>query len=256
MESGFTTTLPEFSKALQDKVAMLGRAAPVVLKQEAGALARTLIKLSGPESIAKTKEAIEARARGVFGQNSREGFAIRGGKHGTGDVDWYDWKPTTLRGIAKEVDLRGRSADELYNLFKTYQSQRTAKGMIQAGQRGKQKILIWKKYVASMRAFAAMVKRVQSHIGRRQAGWLKAWRSVGSPSGTLGPVPQSVLKHEQGARGHYEDATSDQKTPSFTLVNTAKGASGLQPIIETAMRIRAKAIAADLLLYWKGVKKV
>lgn len=256
MESGFTTTLPQFSQALVRKVEMLGKAAPVVLKQEAGALARTLIKLSGPESAARTKESIESRARGVFGQNAREGFAIRGGKHGVGDVDWYDWKPTTLRGIAREVDMRGKSADDLYAIFKDYQTQRTRKGMIQAGQRGRQKILIWKKYVASVSAFKKMVKRVWDHIGRRQAGWLKSWRWAGSPNGTIGPVPQSVLKHEQGARGHYEDATQDQKNPSFTLVNTAKGASFLGPIVEIAMRIRAKAIASDLLLYWKGVKKI
>jgi hypothetical protein len=65
-----------------------------------------------------------------------------------------------------------------------------------------------------------------------------------------------VLKHEIGSRGSVIDNTADSKNPSFTLINTAVGASFLEPIVISAMKIRAKAIAADLLLYWKGVKKL
>lgn len=256
MDAGFETNFEQFNRNMARYCDELGMAGPEVVRKQAGLLARTLINLSGPKDIGKARDKIEAGVHKAFGQDSHDGAPQRGGKHGRDDVDWYSWDHQNLRGIARDVDVRDKSADDLYTLYNQLREVQTTKGMIVAGRRGKQTVKIWQKYVARISQLKKLIKRLKGHIGRRQAGWLPSWRVSGSPQGSQGPVSQQVLRHETGARGYYLDGLGIPNGPTFTLINTAAGASKLTPMVSSALRIRAKAMSDDLRLYIRGVKKV
>lgn len=256
MDAGFETNFGDFNRNMARYCDELGMAGPEVVRKQAGLLARTLIELSGPKSVSKAKEKIGAGVQRAFGSDSRDSGIETGGKHGSGDVHWYSWDEKNLRGIARDVDVRDKTSDDLYDLYNKLRGMQTSRGMLIAGKRGKQTIKIWQKYVAKKSQLAKLIRRLQGHIGRRQAGWLPAWRITGSPQGSAGPVGQKVLDHENGARGFYLDGLGIPNGPTFELVNTAVGSSKLNAIVSSALRIRAKAMADDLRLYIRGIKKV
>lgn len=258
MNAGFEDNFADFNRQMALRADTLGRAANIVLREQAGFLARTLIQISGPRNLSKSKNALEKNLHRLFGEFSIPIVRIpgAGGKHGNGDIYWYDSTSTSLYGIAEPVDKTRLDKDEVYDLYKELRGRPQKKGgMTVVGKRGKQTVKIWEKFTIAAAQMRALYARLASHFGRRQAGWIPAWRSLGSPSAGLGPVPKRVLDHEQGARGNFENGLGSKTHAFFTLINSAKGSSDLQGIVSNALKIRAKAMAADLKLYINGTKR-
>lgn len=249
--------LPQFNAAMARYVDELHMCGPVVVKQQAGLLARSLINLTPPKSAPKTKERIRSSVGGKFAilrsENPREFVQDQAGR---GDVSWYAFQPKGIFGVARDKDCRQMSDEELYQL--NLVTKVNKQGRLVAGKRGKQTVYIWKRFLTNPGAVSRLVKRIQEHVGRLKAGWVVGWRAGGAPAGGMNAVPGWVLKHETGARGYVVDGLGIANAPEFTMANYAVGASEekLGPIVSSAMRVRAKAMTADVLLYVKGVKKV
>lgn len=254
MESGIESNLAQWSEAMQKRISQLGLDAKTELEKQAGFLARELIDVSGPRSFSTASASIAKGVGTAFGQDGRDGFIVRGGKYGRGDVDWYSWDSENIRGIARDMDVRDKSEDELYALYKTLQGNQTRKGMLVVGRRGKQTVKIWQKFVVKKTVLKGLIKRIVGHLGRRQAGWLPAWRALGSPEGGGNPIPQRVLKHEAGARGYYLDELQTEDHPAFTLINNAVGSSKLADKVNRALKNRVAKMMVDLRLRIQGVK--
>ena len=262
MDVGFSHNLAHFNTQMARYVDELGMAAPVVVRQQAGLLARTLIQLTPPKSISVTRGKIQSRVEDTFDvlreSHWHSGEALlEGPKAGQGDVRWCAVTRKGIYGVAKDKDLTRASTNELYEAY--FANRRlTKEGRVIAGRRGKQTVYIWQKIATTRSQVDRLASRLKNHVGRLKAGWLPSWKEAGAPGGSMGAVPEYVMKHAGGARGYFVNGLGVQGCPTFTMANYAMGARErtLGKIMRDAMRVRAKAMAADILLYVKGVKKV
>jgi hypothetical protein len=258
---GITHNLAHFNFTMGRYVDELGMAAPVVVKRQAGLLARTLIQMTPPRDLAKTREQITTRVEDTFDvlrQNTGySGDERCGGKAGRGDVIWYAFNSRGIYGVARDKDMTRADTDALYKAY--FASRRLTKhGRVIAGKRGKQTVYIWQKIATTADQVAQLATRLKRHVGRLKAGWIPSWKAAGAPAGSMGPVPEYVNRHASGARGYCVDGLGIKGCPTFTLANYAVGASEkkLGPIMRNALAVRAKAMTADILLYVRGIKKV
>lgn len=245
----------DFNKVMAGYVDRVGMPAPFVVKDQAGKLLKTLIQITPPKDRAKTVESIERRIRSRFenaGRNNTH-FAKTepGGKAGKGDVRWYAWRSNALYGATREFDATQKTPDEIYKLsFKL-----TNAGRFRAGKRGKQTVYISRKTLVTQKQLKAAIEIGKKHIFRLKAAWLPAWRKLGAPFA----VPQRIQKHEAGAKGYAVDGTGNKDFPTFSMANAGTGVQNLTRqqgyLLKRAFQIRAKAMAKDISLYIKGVKK-
>jgi hypothetical protein len=68
-------------------------------------------------------------------------------------------------------------------------------------------------------------------------------------------VPQWIKRHVPRAKGTSIDGLGIPQFPTFTIVNSAAGIGKTHGIVQTALNIRAKAMAKDVALYLNGTKK-
>jgi len=170
-------------------------------------------------------------------------------------VDWYAVSSVSLHGVKREADMRGATVSELKALL--YRSER--KGRL-TGQRGKQRIYILQRILTKASTVAKLATLKTKNRGRLAAGWLLAT--------TKGPIkmsggnqpPDYIMEHarQPGARGSFANGLSNGKFPQFTIINTAKGIGqpAVNRIVQTAVKVRAKAMQANALLFMKGKKNI
>ena len=263
MDTGINHNLAHFSFQMGRYVDELGMAAPVVVKQQAGLLARTLINLTPPDNKGVLAQRIDSQVKAAFNWLGEEALAKA---HAAGSVMapsapasgaiWYGFQADKVYGIAADKDMTASSAEDLYKLYFT--ANVTKQGRRNVGRRGKQTFYLWSKITTKTATVNKLAARLKSHVGRLKAGWLPGWHGADSPAGTLGPVPDWINRHRQGARGYFVDGLGTPGCPTFTLVNYARGAGSwkMGQITYNALALRSKAMAADLVLYIRGIKKV
>ena len=240
-------SIARWNSYIAGKIDMLQVNGQGVVKIEAGRLVQTLIKVTPPEDRSKTSESIEGRVTGTFhvlGEGGHRDFdsASSGGKAGSGDVRWYAFTPGEIYGVARDKDMSGASAEDLYAVY--FASRKlTTDGRVNAGSRGKQTVYLWQKITTKAAAVRKLAARLKKHVGRLKAAWLVAWNDLGKPGGTYAP-PQWVTQHESGARGYSINGLGDPRYPQFTLENHAKGAGSgkMAGLAKTAMDIRTNAM--------------
>lgn len=249
-EQEFGRAIQAYNGALRGMIAALGADAPKMVKRQAGLLDRTLINITPPTHPAQTKQKIETNISRKFAQvdaPKREFAGARGGKHGSGDVDWYAWTSSALYGIAKESDMRDASVEALKELsFKVKRG-----GIIDAGQRGKQRVRIWKKIVTKSATVKKLVAYFSSHVGRLKAGWAVSWVHLGRPGRPIPKwVEEKIPTSESGGYGFYVDGLGTPGNPTFAIGNRAKGVAELKKksgaLLDAALAIRIKAMAKDV----------
>ena len=262
MNAGFSDNFAHFNTQMARYVDDLGMAAPVVVWQQAGLLARTLIQLTPPRDPEKARDKVERDINGVFGQMT-ESFKNHGSnddspKHGYGDVYWYHWDDQSLTGKKKLNDSTGADVESLRLLYYKMKSRPTTGNIQYVGTRGKQGVYIKEQFLVNPTTQHQLIRHLRENVGRLKAGWLPGWKAAGSPAGSAGAVPVFVTRHDTGARGYVVDGLGIKGCPAFTMANYAAGAraSTLGRIMVSALNLRAKAMMADILLYVRGVKKV
>lgn len=237
------------AKLMAEYVDRVGMGAPYVVKTESGMLARTLINITPPKDRKKTATSIENRIQVRFARLKQDRLAseARSNVNERG-VWWYAWSSKALFGAARDMDMTRASVDEIYELSKKV----TKSGKVSVSKRGRQTVYLTRRVLTTSKQAAAVIKRIQGHIGRLKAGWLPAWKAAGSH----GKIPNVVAKHAEGARGRGHDGTGDRSHPTFTLVNSANGVKELTRtqsyLLNSALKIRAKAMATKLKLYLSG----
>ena len=254
-------SLQRWNSFIAGKIDFIHQAGPKVVRVEAGRLVQTLIKVTPPTEPAKTRDSIGGKVDATFHvlgtENGRSWTEFdQGGKHGYGDVAWYAFQPNAIFGVAKDVDMTGASAAELYSVYQANRRQ-TKEGRIMAGKRGKQTVYIWRKITTLAKEVAVLKARLKKHVGRLKAGWLPTWKDLGRPQGTYAP-PQWVTQHEAGALGYSINGLGDPRFPQFTLENHAKGAGSqkMNALVKTALDIRSKAMVQRMTFLVKHPEKL
>lgn len=254
----FTTT-PAFNRGLSALIHQAGLNAAAVVRKETGELIKTLVRLSPPKSPPLTRANIKDRTNAKFEAIAGELRTLKNtsGKIGPLGVTWYSVDETFLRGVAPQQDQRAASAEEIYQLAKvTNKRGRRILGF--QYPRRRQRVMIAGRIVTTKRQVAVVVARLQRHVGRLKAGWLVAVTG-GDVRLTGAHLPPAwVTRHAVGARGTYTDGTHHPQRPTFEIRNTARGIGGraVRGIITAALRVRAKAMQANALLFMKGKKNL
>jgi hypothetical protein len=232
--------------AVEKKIRLTGLASLDCVRTEAGRLAETLVNISPPKSTGKARAQIKAKVNSTFTALGATNARMRPG--GKEDVIWYQFGHNFAWGVAKDKDLRDGDLGTLYKLY--FETKVTGKGRINVGQRGKQTFYLWQRWLTNPDMIAALIQKVQQHVGRLKASWLPSLdflKSQGYRGGSYSP-PGYVLAHRQGARGTFKNGLGVKGSPSFTLVSTATGAGSdrMKEMAKAAMTIRAEAIPKRL----------
>jgi hypothetical protein len=239
-----------FSASVRNKAIMLGQATSAVLRSEANRLCQTLMRITPPANQSQAKAKIEKDVRRKLGtlEGHDESFSAQFNpmpvsKQGSGSVRWFLWTESVLLGADKTKDMRTASGDDLYRLY--WNTVISKSGLINPGNRGKQKVRIIQRHTFSAAGVRGLIKRLQSHLGRIKAGWSVAWKATGAGTGIYRP-PEWVLRHLTNGtpRGGIVDASADASIPSITITNHAKGADSavMRVLANHALRLRMGAM--------------
>ena len=262
MNDGITVTFretPAFQQGLTALIYQAGLNAKKVVAKETGELEKTLIRVSLPRSLQKTRANITSGIESKFALagNSSLSEQRNGGKVGKSGIEWYHVDSKFLRGIAPQSDKRNASVEEIAKL----RWRISAKGRLNLpfkNRRGSQSVLLYQTILTKAATVKKVIAQAKNAIGRRAAGWLPA-STRGAIKLTGGNMPPaSVTRHAQGARGTFVDGLGIPNFPRFTLVNNAKGINqkAMFGLIKMAMSIRAKAMQRNALLFMSGKKKI
>lgn len=242
-------------------LARLGIPMAKVIRKETGEMIKTLVKVSPPKEVSRSKYKAETEVRSKFawaatgGDRTFEGTGATTSKSG---IKWYSVNEQFLRGVATELDARNSSEIDLYRRFRKL----TKKGrtiLPFKHPRRRQRVMLSQKLLVKKSQVTGIVRRVLSKFGRLKAGWMASVRD-GKIKLSAGNSPAAwVLKHvNSGLRGGYEDGTNNQTHPQFTIINRAHGVSQKSAAFfyKKAVAIRAKAMLANILTYTKGKKNL
>ena len=247
--------------------ALLNRAkisAPRVIEKETGELEKTLVRLSPPANLAKSRARLERRIESTFealGQNISFN-SMKGNQHSKAfpGVIWYAVDEAFLRGVGERNDMRKADDRQLRAVYlRTSLEKRGARQIFPFNPpRKKQRIKIKQRVITDDKKRAALVRHMQGNLGRLRAGWLVAsHRGPIRLTGSNMP-PAWVTRHLNGAQGDFVNGLANKDAPHFTIINRAKGIGQPQvnSIVRRAVAIRAKAMQANALLFAQGKKKL
>lgn len=219
------------------------------VREQCGQLTRTLINVTPPRNLAKTRAGIDKAVPAKF-KLLNEDFSGHEPDAGTG-MTWYHWNKNFLYGMAPAQDKRKASVDDLYKLYFRI----TKTGRLRADfrfARKHQRVLIWQKTVTKVSTGKKLATRLKGHIGRLKAGWLPSW-DVLKPAGR--PPAAYVTKHRDGARGAFIDGLGIPNQPTFTIINRGLGIRKAEGFLRMGLAIRIRAMGTDTRLYLRGVKE-
>lgn len=243
-----------FQRGIKGLVLDCGINAKKVVAKEMGELEKTLSRLSPKADPKKIKTDINRRFA-VMGSSEHE-FDSAGPRRsfeGQGDVRWYAANSRALYGVKADADYRKASVEDLKKLMYA----RTKGGKIR-GKHGRQAVYITQRVLTKASTVARLAAAKVRNRGRLAAGWLVAtFRGPIKITGS-GQPPKFVTRHAEGARGTFIDSLAVPNFPRFTITNFAKGISGktINGMIQKALNIRGKAMAANALMFMKGKKKI
>jgi hypothetical protein len=256
METIRFTTTPAFDAGLRGLIEQCGLNARQVVARETGELIKTLVRFSPPANPPKTREAIRQTIRSKFALAGDSANSERGGqsKPSASGVRWLYSDPNFLYGVAPELDQRKAGILDLESMLYRL----TSKGAIVAPfqhPRRRQRVKLWQTILTKKKTLNALIAKKVRAVGRLKAGWLVA---VNRGAVTMtGAIPQWISRHATGARGRFVNGLA-LPSPRFEVANSAKGigAPFLRYAINSACKIRAKAMQANALLFMRGKKNL
>jgi len=226
-----------------------------VVKKETGELIKTLVRQSPAANAKKIKDDVMRRFEL---QSSAVKPEFDGMKTSSG-MNWISVNKNYLVGVAPDLDMRKATPDELKSVMYSI----TKKGRIRKEfkhPRKLQKVLLLQRIVSKAATVKKLALQKAGNRGRLKAGWLSA--VVGGVITLAGGSlpPDWVKKHATPGKmkGRHESGLQNQNFPSFTIANFAKGVRNGATLrtVNLALKIRAKAMAANAATYFKGKKKL
>lgn len=248
----------DFSRSLNRLITRVGLDAKRVVKKEVGELIKTLVKLTPPKTIAKSKKVAEKNVRSVFRKIPTKIFT--GDQAGHKDVRWLFAGSSALVGVenynwAEEYSVN-RAKQELYFLRKKLGDD-TGPASNKVGRRGKQAVTLISRTFIKRGIFNGLVQRIKNNFGRLKAGWMVGVFKGEIPITGTNMPPGWVTKHKHGVRGDRINDLQIQGSPAYTIINRAKGAGSAQmaEISRKALRIRHRAMAENCRRILSGQKE-
>jgi hypothetical protein len=261
-------------------VAVLGVQAEKVVKFESAQLLNTLIRVTPPRDINKTKARIAKRIKAVFGigsglklsKGSFFGNYLRGEAQGyvkdasstsfepnsASGMTWFAATPFKLYGLTPESNHWNDSVSEMekYSLTADLPTRETYE--FEKSMRPRQKVRIIKQRMADPDKVMDLIKKLQANVGRMKAGWLPAWDSIGAAIGRN--IPQYVARHRSGARGYVVNNLHQPGNPNITIANNATAVAKMNEkgseayYFQKAVNLRARAMATNFSMIMTGKK--
>lgn len=260
-----TVNMDRFNAGIRGLIQQARISGKIVIAKETGELIKTLVKVSPPRDLARSKFHAETDVRRKFilaaGGGGRTYEQTVGGLGGSGSgIEWYFVDSHYLRGVTPEMDMRKASAEAVYKVFRTV-SKRGRIIVPFKHPRKRQRVMIATKLLVTKAQENKVVAMIKSKFGRLKAAWLVAvYHGPIKISGANMP-PEYVNKHVRGvlgAKGTFNDGLATPDNPNFTITNSAKGIGQRQVngLVQIAVNIRARAMVANAKLFMAGKKNI
>jgi hypothetical protein len=194
---------------------------------------------------------LRSKIESTFGVFDKETFQ-KGG-----DVKWLFSTDQFLFGARPDMDLRKSGDKELEKIVSSSSFSRK-RGISQTlpfkNRKGTQRVRLYGRMFLKKAQRARLIRNMKQRFGRLKAAWAVGMQSP--QIGGLDKVPQWIRKHVgPGTKGTTIDGLGVPQFPQFTIINSAAGIGKTVGIVNSALRIRAKAMANDVELYLNGTKK-
>lgn len=243
----------EFNRGLNRLITRVGLDSKRVMKTEVGQLIKTLVKVSPPKNLTTAKKKAAGDVRGVFRPIPKDTFETE--KMGKRQHRWLYASPWVLVGVKADdhvLDIAANAAKR-----HLYPRKEKTPASMRLGRRGKQVVELINRKITKRNTFNQIVRKVQNNFGRLKAAWLVGVNK-GEVSLTGGNKPPSwVTKHGLSPKGQTQNGLNTPNNPTYTIINRAPGVSKQEVVraVNTAMSIRAKAMAANAKLIISGKKE-
>lgn len=243
---------PAFNKGIAALIYDAGLNAKKVVAKETGEVIKTLVRLSPPTSLEKSKTKSARDIKSVFKPIPPDIFE---GHKANGQLRWLYSTEQVLLGVSK-TDFKPQM--DLHSAARILAINRRQRGQPYTllGHRKNQKVVQINRTVISPSTFKSLVAEIKSHFGRLRASWLvSVARGPIKLSGGNQP-PQWVQKHVAKAKGTFVDGLAIPDFPRFSIISTATGIGkpGIQKIMRTALNLRGRAMQSNALLFMAGKK--
>lgn len=229
-----------------------------IIPKEMGELIKTLVKLSPPKNKAKSSQKTTDHIQRRFELVGMEHNAKFGdGQMSKTGIEWVSVNHNWLRGAAPDLDMRKADVPALRKLY--YST--TKRGNVKKDfrhPRTHQRVLLVQRIITTPAKIKALARKVVGNYGRLKAGWLvSVFRGPIRLAGANMP-PAWVTKHQAGAKGAFENRLNSVQTPSFTIMNRAKGVSQrtVIDIARMAIKVRLQSMLKNAQLYIRGKKNI
>lgn len=252
-----------FNRGIAGLIYRAGIAAKTVIAKETGELIKTLVRISPPKDRAKSRASIVGQVTTRFQklnqqQNNFESLEAKEGRTG---IKWYAADSKFLFGGARESDFTKASTNELRQVYYRIKKKEGSYRIITdfKNRKTSQRVAIATRILATEKQLKKVIAKIQKNFGRLKAGWMAAvWKGPIRITGGYQP-PQWVTNHNTpGQRGTFIPELENKDKPAFTIINRAKGVTknSQNYFIQSAVKIRAKAMAANLKYYLSGKKNL
>lgn len=250
----------EFNRGMNRLITRARLEPKKVMRKELGELVKTLVKVSPPKdrnkSIRKMREKVDSKFEKMATQaNNFESDITKPSKSG---LKYWAANSKFLFAGAADADMTKANAKELravmYRMRKQSGSYRLVVPFTKP--RRLQRVAISTRIIATKKQIKAVADKIAYNFGRLKAGWLAPMKSGAVSLGGKFNPPKWVKNHMPGLRGAFINGLNNPGNPSFVIINRAKGVSEKQSrfFIQLALRIRAKAMAANADLILSGKK--
>ena len=239
--------LNEFNRGMSRLIARANVEPKRMMKKELLELTKTLIKVSPPRNLTKSKRSVVAGVAKKFeGLDSESGYARSEVPVGKSGVKWYAASSKFLYGAAPDSDMRKADVNTLRGIYYKTKTVQGGKRLVLGfkNRSGAQKVAMITKIIVKQNANKQVAARINKNFGRLKAGWLgPVNRGAITLSGGNMP-PEMVLRHKSGARTDFINMLEVPSNPSFITINRSMGVTSDKSkfYIDLAMNIRARAM--------------
>lgn len=241
----------EWNRTANRIVTRLKLDAPRFVKKEVGELVKTVVRLTPPKNLPVSKQKADRRVAGHF--RALPTGAFRGDQTGKGEFRWLFATPAVLVGVrAEDYQIAVDATTARRMMFKPEDRKVSSR----LGRRGRQAVSLVGRRILRRQVLNQVRQKIKKNFGRLKAGWL-AGVFNGELKLTGGNLPPKwVTNHRNGVRGTRINNLQVPGSPSYTVINRAKGSGSaiVQQVAADALRIRAKAMAANAKLILAGKK--